>query len=190
PVVSVPPSMGGDVFHGQRARAALLHRTVLAAGLRELYARRRDPADLARDLEWSGLPEVPRRAALGCTAEIVRQLWLALEPLVQAGKLAMRANVSAIIPCLDEEDATGPCVAAIGGASLRLVQVPVGQHWLGAGPRRCRAIGAMPHGQPGSWRDRFPGWRGQVRRGGAPGPRQPWGQCTPASPPTLQLPPG
>ena len=41
-----------------------------------------------------------------------------------------------------------------------LCRSPVGQHLLGAGPRRCRAIGAMPHGQPGSWWDGSPGWRG------------------------------
>ena len=40
PVVAVPPSLDGDVLHGQRPGAALLHRAVLAARLRELHARR------------------------------------------------------------------------------------------------------------------------------------------------------
>ena len=44
-LVAVPAAVVGDVFHRQRPRAAVLHRAVLAARLRELHARRRHPAD-------------------------------------------------------------------------------------------------------------------------------------------------
>ena len=41
-MVAVPAAVDGDVLHRQRPRAALLHRAVLAEGLRELHARRRN----------------------------------------------------------------------------------------------------------------------------------------------------
>ena len=44
-LVALPAAVVGDVFHRQRPRAAVLHRAVLAARLRELHARRRHPAD-------------------------------------------------------------------------------------------------------------------------------------------------
>ena len=62
-VVAVPAALDGDVFHRQRPRAALLHRAVLAARLRELHAGRRHPAVAARDLGRAGLPH---RSARRC----------------------------------------------------------------------------------------------------------------------------
>ncbi len=50
-VVDVPAAVDGDVFHRQRPGAAMLHRAVLAARLRELHARRRHPGVAARNLE-------------------------------------------------------------------------------------------------------------------------------------------
>ena len=58
-------------------------------------------ADLARDLERPGLPGLPRRPAVGCAAQVLRQLRPALEPVAcraPAPTLPSRSNVSAIIP--------------------------------------------------------------------------------------------
>ncbi len=76
-VVDVPAAVDGDVFHRQRPRAALLHRAVLPARLRELHARRRHPAVAARNLErrrptsrfatgCSPTSRRPRARAAGC----------------------------------------------------------------------------------------------------------------------------
>ena len=46
-VVDVPPAMDGDVFHREWPGAAVLHRAVLPARIRELYVGGRNPADLA-----------------------------------------------------------------------------------------------------------------------------------------------
>ncbi len=78
-LVAVPAAVVGDVFHRQRTRAAVLHRAVLAARLRELHARRRHPADAARDLERAGLFIVPRSAVVRPAAGGLRQLRPALE---------------------------------------------------------------------------------------------------------------
>ncbi len=80
-VVDVPAAMDGDVFHRQRPRAAVLHRAVLPARLRELHARRRHAGIAARDLERPGLPVVPRRAAVRPAALRLRELRTALEPV-------------------------------------------------------------------------------------------------------------
>ena len=45
PLVAVPAALDGDVLHRQRPGAAVLHRAVLAEGLRELHAGRRHAAD-------------------------------------------------------------------------------------------------------------------------------------------------
>ena len=45
PLVAVPAALGGDVLHRQRTGTAVLHRALLAEGLRELHARRRHAAD-------------------------------------------------------------------------------------------------------------------------------------------------
>ena len=84
--------------------------------------------ELAGDLERSGLPGVSRCAALGCAAEVLRQLRPALEPLrCRDDGTARRRNVSAIIPCLDEEDAIGSCVAAVLAHGVGEVIVVDGQ---------------------------------------------------------------
>src|SRR2546429_129341 len=58
----MPAALDRNVFHRQWARAAVLHRAVLAARLRELYAWRRYPADAARDLDRAGLSRFPQGA--------------------------------------------------------------------------------------------------------------------------------
>ena len=63
PLVAVPPSLGGDVLHRQRAGAALLHRAVLAARLRELHARRCHAGRRLREI-WNGPAYQEFRAAL------------------------------------------------------------------------------------------------------------------------------
>ncbi len=78
-LVAVPAAVVGDVFHRQRPRAAVLHRAVLAARLRELHARRRHPADAARNLERARLFFVPRSAVVRPAADGLRQLRPALE---------------------------------------------------------------------------------------------------------------
>src|SRR5260370_20125617 len=77
----MPAALDRDVFHRQRARAAVLHRAVLATRLRELYARRRHAADAARDLDRAGLSRFPQGAQIQCAAGSLRQLRLALEPV-------------------------------------------------------------------------------------------------------------
>src|SRR5206468_1546653 len=83
-LVDVPAAMDCDVFHRQRPRAAVLHRAVLAARLRELHAGRCDATDLAGDLEWAGLPFVSGGAAFGQATDGLRELRPALEPLSDA----------------------------------------------------------------------------------------------------------
>ena len=53
PVVALPPAVDRDVLHRQRPRAALLHRAVLAEGLRELHAGRRHAGRRLREI-WNG----------------------------------------------------------------------------------------------------------------------------------------
>src|ERR1700687_1233152 len=73
----MPAALDPDVFHRQWARAALLHRAVLATRLRELYARRRHPADAARDLDRACLSRLPQGAQIQRAAGSLRQLRLA-----------------------------------------------------------------------------------------------------------------
>ena len=81
-VVDVPPPVDRYVFHRERPRAAVLHCAVLAAGLRKLHARRRDPANIARNLDRSGLTQdFSSCAAVEQTTRGLRQLRIALEPL-------------------------------------------------------------------------------------------------------------
>jgi MoaA/NifB/PqqE/SkfB family radical SAM enzyme len=56
---ALPATLDRDVLHRKRARAALLHRAVLAAQIRKLHLGRCHPADTAGDLERCGLPLVP-----------------------------------------------------------------------------------------------------------------------------------
>ena len=72
-------AVDGNVFHRQWPRAAVLHRAVLAARLRELHARRRHPADLARDLDRAGLSRIPQGAQIRPAAGRLRRLRLAVE---------------------------------------------------------------------------------------------------------------
>ena len=80
-LVAVPAPLEPDVLHRQRPRAAVLHRAVLAARLRELHPGRRHPAEPARDLERRRLFRIPRRAALHRPPKGLRQLRAALEPV-------------------------------------------------------------------------------------------------------------
>ena len=67
-LVGVPPAVVADVFHRAWPRAAVLHRAVLRARLRQLHAGRCDAADAARDLERRGVSGFPRGAAQRCAA--------------------------------------------------------------------------------------------------------------------------
>src|SRR4029077_11078774 len=80
-LVTVPAAVVLDVSHGQWPRAAVLHRAVLAAWLRELHARRCGPAIAAGNLERACLSRVSRGAAIRSAAEKLRQLRPALEPV-------------------------------------------------------------------------------------------------------------
>ena len=93
PLVAVPAAVDGDVHHGQRPGAPLLHRAVLAAGLRELHPRRCHPADAAGNLERPCLPGVPRGAQVGRSAQVLRRLRAALEPVGGASLSPRNANV-------------------------------------------------------------------------------------------------
>ena len=64
PLVAMPPAMDGHVHHGEWPRITVLHRAVFPARLRELYTRRRHPAELAGNLAWSGISIIPARASL------------------------------------------------------------------------------------------------------------------------------
>ena len=114
PLVPVPAAVDGDVLHRQRAGAAVLHRAVLAAGLRattrSAMPRRRacgrsGTARRIREFRAALQSEAPPSAApaAGCAG--------ASE--CASDSAARRRSVSAIIPCLDEEDAIGACVAAV-----------------------------------------------------------------------------
>ena len=118
----VPPSVDRHVLHRQRARAALLHRALLAARLRELHARRRHPADAARNLERRGLWVVSRGALVRSAAGGLRELRPALEPLRHAGRdrahepfaaAPAAAQVAVAIAALDEEASIAGVVAGI-----------------------------------------------------------------------------
>ena len=78
-VVDLPAAVVADVFHRAWPCAALLHRAVLRARLRNLHAGRRDAADAAGDLERRGVSGFPQRAAERRTAEAVRELRAAVE---------------------------------------------------------------------------------------------------------------
>ena len=125
-MVAVPAPVERDVFHRQRPGAALLHRAVLAARLRELHAGRCHAAVVARHLERRCLPFVPRGAAFRPAGAGLRQLRPALEPVTgmridaggarPAGDVMPEAQapaIAVIIPTLDEEDAIGAVVRAI-----------------------------------------------------------------------------
>src|SRR5262249_15933179 len=81
-VVDVSPSLDGHVHHRQWTRLALLHRALLPARLRELYAWQRYPADVARNLERRGLSQFPRRSDVRQTADRMPELRFALEPVI------------------------------------------------------------------------------------------------------------
>src|SRR5262249_53318731 len=99
--------MDRDVLHRQWPRAALLHRAVLAARLRELPAGRCQAGGAARNLERPALPGLPRRPDVGAAAAGLRQLRPALEPVMQLPGTHLPgtpAIVAVVIPCLNEEE--------------------------------------------------------------------------------------
>src|SRR5580704_13677943 len=99
-----------DVFHGQRPCAAVLHRAVLTAWLRELHTRPCRAAVVAGDLERTCLSGISCGAAVGQATQSLRQLRPALEPVTEVSHSPV---VSAIIPCLDEETAIGQVVTVV-----------------------------------------------------------------------------
>src|ERR1700726_4906312 len=82
-----------DVFHRARPGAAVLHRAVLVARLRRLYAGQRQPTEPARDLERRRVPRVPRRAARRPAARRLRQLRPALELVTRCPGSIFRRSV-------------------------------------------------------------------------------------------------
>ncbi len=116
-LVPVPPALERHVRHRQRPGAAVLHRAVLAARLRELHPRRRHAGHPAGDLERPGLCGFPGGPAVRHAAAGLRQLRAALEPVTAS------AFVTAIVPCLDEAAAIGAVVAGLlaNGADAVLV---------------------------------------------------------------------
>src|SRR5580692_2318776 len=111
-MVAVPAAVDGDVLHRQRSRAAVLHRAVLAARLRELHARRRHPADAARDLDRPGLQRFPQGAAVEHAAGRLRQLRAAMEPLATPDA-APAGGVVVVIPTFNEAESIAAVVTEI-----------------------------------------------------------------------------
>src|SRR5271169_5689792 len=97
----VPATVVADVFHRPRARAALLHRAFLRPWLQQLYARRRDPAGAARDLEQPGLSGFPVQPAVRRSAGALPELWDAMEP------------VTLVIPTFNEAEAIASVIHQI-----------------------------------------------------------------------------
>src|ERR1700683_4638577 len=113
-MVAVPAAVDGDVFHRQWPRAAVLHRAVLAARLRELHARRRHPADAARDLDRLGLWRFPQGAIVEHAAGRLRQLRIAMESLAMLdGAPARPGGVVVVIPPFNEAESIAAVVAEI-----------------------------------------------------------------------------
>src|SRR3984885_6500159 len=113
-MVAVPAAMDGDVFHRQRPRAAVLHRAVFAARLRELHPRRRHPADAARDLDRPGLRRFPQGAIVEHAAGRLRQLRTAMEPVAMPdGAPAPAGSVVVVIPTFNEAESIAAVVAEI-----------------------------------------------------------------------------
>src|SRR5580704_12453281 len=111
-MVAVPAAVDGDVFHRQRPRAAVLHRAVLAARLRELHARRRHSANPARDLDRPGLRRFPEGTAVEHAAGRLRQLRIAMESLAMPdGAPAPAGSVVVVIPTFNEEESIAAVVA-------------------------------------------------------------------------------
>src|SRR5580698_6050902 len=111
-MVAVPAALDGDVFHRQRSRAAVLHRAVLAARLRELHARRRHPADAARDLDRPGLRRFPQGTIVEHAAGRLRQLRIAVESLAMPDA-APAGGVVVVIPTFNEAESIAAVVAEI-----------------------------------------------------------------------------
>ena len=146
PVVAVPAAVVGHVFHRQRAGAAVLHRAVLPARLRELHARRCDSGDPARDLERPALPG--RFAPRSCPTSRHR-------PAPTAGCVGAcnmhlpgaEAIVSVVIPCLDEEAAIAGVVRDVLAQGVDEVVV-VDNGSADATAARARAAGARVVSEP------------------------------------------
>src|SRR5258706_13785485 len=98
-MVDVPAALDGDVFHRQRPRAALLHRAVFTAWLRELHPWRRHPAVTARNLEWRRLPGIPRVTPFRSPARCVRKLRPAEELVTQMTQAAIASAVASTYTC-------------------------------------------------------------------------------------------
>ena len=181
-VVALPPALDRDVFHRQRPRAALLHRAVLAARLRELHARRRHAGEPARDLERPALPVLPRRASVGRAAAGLRELRPALEP-VRCDFAGAEAIVSVVIPCLNEEEPIAGVVAEVlaqgvdevivvdnGSTDATAARALRGRRPRGerAAPRLWPRLRGRPRGGAGRRRHRLLPRRRRQRRSGLP----------------------
>src|SRR5262249_53249158 len=144
-LVAVPAAVDSHVFHRQRTCAAVLHRTVLAARLRELYARRCHAGGAARDLERSALPSLPRGAPVRSPAAGLHQLRPALEPVMQLPRA--KAVVAVVIPCLNEEEPIAGVVREVLAQGVDEVVV-VDNGSSDATAARARAAGAHVVAEP------------------------------------------
>src|ERR1700722_6920215 len=106
----LPATVVADVFHCPRARTALLHRAFLRPWLQQLYARRRDPAGAARDLERPRLSGFPVQPAVRRTAGALPELWDAMEP------------VTLVIPTFNEAETIDAAIREIPAAYLREIR--------------------------------------------------------------------
>ena len=85
-LVALRPAVDAHVLHRQRAGAALLHRPIRPARLRELYARRRDLGTARCDLERRPLSDLSCSPPIGPAAARLRKLRLTLEPVRHADR--------------------------------------------------------------------------------------------------------
>src|SRR4029078_1172895 len=120
-LVALPAALVADVFHGQWPGAALLYRAVFAARLRQLHFGQCDAANLAGHLERARVSGLSQGPAARCAAGGLRQLRTALEPVSDIARKSdaprpdvhRQAVVSAVIPCLDEEEGIAGVVSAV-----------------------------------------------------------------------------
>ena len=78
-MVRVPPALVADVFHRAWTGVAVLYRTFLCSGVRELHVGGCDAADASRHLEFAGLSGFPWVVAGGCAAGALPELRAAVE---------------------------------------------------------------------------------------------------------------
>src|SRR5580704_8175424 len=115
--------MDSDVLHRQWTCAAVLHRAVFPARLRELHVGRRYPADIARNLERGPLPRFSQRAQVQHAAGRLRELRAEVESLTMPPQVA---GVAVVIPTFNEAESIASVVAELPRAVVDRVIVADG----------------------------------------------------------------